>query len=78
MYEILVDFNSCDTDGFVRLDNKGAIDSINDQKINLKDGMQVILVSENIKIHGIIRRPGSEGVWRAEFDYNYLLDLYNQ
>lgn len=79
MNEITVDFNNIDEDGFVMLSVQGALDDISQQSINLIDGLKVWLVSEDIKVLGIVRRPSAKlsTEWRAEFSEEEVIDAFN-
>lgn len=83
VYTIEVDFNSCDERGFVRLSTNGALRSIAEQNIPLRDGLLVDLLFDDVRtdllpedarVVGIIRTPSHEGVWCAEFDNKELME----
>jgi hypothetical protein len=65
---INVDFNNCDGEGRVRLNTVGAIQSLNESQITLRNGLEVeltsgdfypLMASRNIRIQSIY---GSHGL----------------
>jgi len=79
MDEITVDFNNIDEDGYVSLSVQGVLDDIGRQKIILRDGLSVWLISEDIKVSGIVRSPSQKRPteWRAQFSEKDVLDAFN-
>jgi len=55
MPNIEVDFNNCDREGRVRLNTVGAIQSINESRVALRNGLEVVLTSgDTFPIKGIV------------------------
>jgi hypothetical protein len=72
---IEVDFNNCDREGRVRLNTVGAIQSINESRVALRNGLEVVLTSgDTFPIKGIVEYSESERIWVAHFDLNDLRD----
>ncbi|MFL6445470.1 MAG: hypothetical protein ACJ713_16765 [Candidatus Sulfotelmatobacter sp.] len=75
MPSIEVDFNNCDQQGRVRLNTIGAIQSLNESQITLRNGLVVELTSGDFfPIKGIAEYSDSEHIWVVRFDVNELRD----
>ena len=75
MPSIEVDFNNCDREGRVRLNTIGAIRSLNESQVTLRNGFEVELTCGDFyPILGIVEHSDSEHVWVAAFDLNDLRD----
>ena len=72
---INVDFNNCDGEGRVRLNTVGAIQSLNESQITLRNGLEVELTSGDFyPLMGIAEYSDSEHIWVARFDLDDLRD----
>jgi hypothetical protein len=77
MPSIEVDFNNCDQEGRVRLNTIGAIRSLNESQVTLRNKLEVELTSGDFfPIKGIVEYSDSERIWVARFDINVLRDKY--
>jgi transcription antitermination factor NusG len=75
MPSVEVDFNNCDREGRVRLNTIGAIQSLNESKVTLRNGLEVELTSGDFfPTNGIVEYSDSEHIWVARFDINDLRD----
>lgn len=75
MPSIEVDFNNCDREGRVRLNTIGAIQSVNESKVTLRNGLEVELTSGDFfPTKGIVEYSDSEYIWVARFDIDDLRD----
>ena len=75
MLNIEVDFNNCDREGRVRLNTIGAIQSLNESKVTLRNGLEIELTSGDFfPINGIVDFSDSEHIWVARFDIKDLRD----
>ena len=75
MPSIEVDFNNCDREGRVRLNTIGAIKSLNESKVPLRNGLEIELKSGDFfPIKGIVEYSDSEHIWVARFFINDLHD----
>jgi hypothetical protein len=75
MPSIEVDFNNCDQEGRVRLNTIGAIQSLNESRVTLRNGLEVELTSgDTFPIKGIVEYSDSEHIWVARFDLSDLRD----
>jgi hypothetical protein len=75
MPSIEVDFNNCDQEGRVRLNTIGAIRSLNESQVTLRNKLEVELTSGDFfPIKGIVEYSDSERIWVARFDINVLRD----
>ena len=76
MPSIEVDFNNCDSQGRVRLNTIGAIQSLNLSQVRLQNGLEVELTSGDFSpIRGVVELSDSEHIWVARFDVNDLRDV---
>jgi hypothetical protein len=75
MPSIEVDFNNCDREGRVRLNTIGAIQSLNESEVTLRNGLEVELTSgDTYPLKGIVEYSDSEHLWVARFELNDLRD----
>jgi hypothetical protein len=75
MPSIEVDFNNCDREGRVRLSTIGAILSLNESQVTLRNGLEVKLTSGDFSpLKGIVEYSETEHIWVARFDLNDLRD----
>lgn len=75
MPNIEVDFNNCDREGRVRLNTVGAIRSLNESRVTLRNGLEVELTcGDCCPIKGTAEYSESERIWVARFDLNDLRD----
>ena len=75
MPSIEVDFNNCDREGRVRLNTVGAIRSLNESQVTLRNGLEVELTCGDFyPIKGIVEYSDTEHIWVASFDLNDLRD----
>ena len=75
MPSIEVDFNNCDREGRVRLNTVGAIQSINELEVKMRNGLEVELISgDTFPLKGIVEYSDSEHIWVARFDLNDVRD----
>ena len=59
----------------MRLNTVGAIQSLNESRIMLRNGMEVELISgDTFPIKGIVEYSDSQHIWVARFDINDLRD----
>lgn len=58
--------NDCDPDGFVRLNSVGTIEDLAKQGIVLAEGLRLHVSDGDLSAEIVVRRPGSEGIWRGE------------
>jgi hypothetical protein len=64
-----VDFHNADADGYVRLNNKGALEDIARLELTLVEGQVLHLTDGEVVVSGVARLPGSEGIWRVQVDW---------
>ena len=75
MNRIRVDFNNCDREGRVRLNTVGAIQSLNESRLVLENGLEVELEDyEFSPVRGILEYSDSEHIWVARFNPDDLHD----
>ena len=71
--KIFADFNNADPLGRIRLNNKGSIDDIINKRIDLKDGMAVLLDDDDtLTTIGLIKYSQEEGIWVGEINCKAL------
>ena len=70
--KIRVDFQNADRKGRIRLNTKGSIEDIKNQKISLETGTEVFLYDEELSVNGIITFSSEENLWVATIDWDEL------
>lgn len=63
---IFADFNNRDVEGFLRLNTVGTVNDLAVQSIVLRDGLRLSVSDGDLVAEVVVRRPGSEGIWRGE------------
>lgn len=58
--------NDCDSDGLVRLNSVGTIEDLARQGVVLSEGLRLCISDGDLRAEIVVRRPGSEGIWRGE------------
>ena len=75
MPSIEVDFHNCDQEGRVRLNTIGAIQSLNESQVTLRNGLDVELTCGDVSpIKGMVEYSDSERTWVTQFNINDLRD----
>jgi hypothetical protein len=74
-YRVFADFHNADEQGRLRLNCVGTIEDLSRQNIELKNGQQVILYSEELEVDGIVSYSDREKVWVASIDWNQIREI---
>ena len=76
MLEILkisADFNNADRHGRIRLNTNGSLADIKKAKLDLKEGLQVLVYDdEALATVGQLEYSGEENIWVARIDWDTL------
>ncbi len=75
--KIYGDFNNTDSNGNIRLNVNGSLDDIERQKIELKDGMAVVITDFELEISGYTKYSIKEKIWVACVNWFELKELKN-
>lgn len=67
---VYADFQNADTLGRVRLNSRGTLDDLNEQRVTLVEGMNLVLYSDDLEVDGEVHRSPDEGDWGAEIDWD--------
>lgn len=73
---VRVDFHNAYTDGFVRLNNKGAVEDLARLGIQLTEGLMLRITDGEVVVASSVCKPGAEGVWRAKVDWQEIFRLH--
>jgi hypothetical protein len=72
LIKIYADFNNADEKGRIRLTN-GSFNDLHVQKVELRDGLQVLLDDDDeLTTIGILEFSKEETVWVAKIDWNKI------
>ena len=63
---VYADFNNADPDGYLRLNTVGTISDLSRMSKVLEDGASFVVSDGDLVAEIVVRRPGSEGIWRGE------------
>ena len=69
---VFTDFHNADAQGRLRLNCVGTVEDLACQKIVLKEGLSLILYSEDLEIDGVVRYSQKENLWVAVIDWNAI------
>jgi len=70
---IFVDFNNADEQGRVRLNTSGTLEDLRNKKIELNDGIEILLDdSDGLVTTGTIQFSKEENIWVALIDWDKL------
>ena len=71
---VYADFQNCDDHGRIRLNTAGAQLDLDGEAVDLADGMELVVYSEDLEASGVARRL-DEGGWGVEIDWSKVADL---
>jgi len=72
---VFADFNNADSKGRLRLNCIGTIEDLGRQRVALRDGQQLTLVSESLEADGEVKFSPEEGLWVAVIDWDAIRDV---
>lgn len=77
-HKIFADFNNTDALGRLRLTVNGSRRDIEDQKLQLIDGMPAIFYDgEGFEIEGTVEYSTIENIWVGKIDWNALKSIHD-
>ena len=72
---IYADFNNADTAGRLRLNTAGSLRDLERLPAVQVNGQVVTVVSEDLRVEGIMRFSIEEEIWVAEIDWNAVVEI---
>ncbi|MGL5793990.1 MAG: hypothetical protein ACRC06_06170 [Waterburya sp.] len=69
---VFVDFHNADKQGHLRLNCIGTIEDLARQQIELENGQQLMLYSEELEVDGIVQFSEDEKIWVAIIDWHQI------
>ncbi|MBD2307464.1 hypothetical protein H6G17_18480 [Chroococcidiopsis sp. FACHB-1243] len=72
---IFVDFHNADEKGRLRLNCIGTIEDLHRQQIELRNGQQLTLYSEELETDGVVQFSNEEKVWVASISWEQIREL---
>lgn len=72
---IYADFNNADAAGRLRLNATGSLRDLERLPESPVDGQAVTVVSEDLRVEGIMRFSVEEDIWVAEIDWNAIVEI---
>lgn len=71
---IYADFQNTDPRGRIRLNTAGSQLDLEGEQVELADGMELVVYSEDLEAHGVARVL-DEGGWGVEINWSEVTDL---
>lgn len=71
---IFCDFHNGDDNGGIRLNCTGTQQDLLGQNIELYEGLELTLYSEDVEIDGVVRYCNNENLWVAIIDWAELIN----
>jgi hypothetical protein len=72
---VFADFHNADVQGRLRLNCIGTIEDLAQQHIVLRDGLALILYSEELEVEGVVQYSMDENLWVAVIDWQAIRDV---
>ena len=72
---VFADFHNADVKGRVRLNCVGTIADLERQGIVLRDGLSLIIYSEELEVEGVVHYSEEEKLWTAVIDWNAIQEV---
>lgn len=72
---VFADFHNADVKGRVRLNCAGTIADLARQGIALRDGLSLIIYSEELEVEGVAHYSAEEKLWTAVIDWNAIQEV---
>ena len=69
---VFADFHNADVKGRVRLNCAGTVEDLKRQGIVLRDGLSLIIYSEELEVEGTVHYSEEEKLWIAVIDWNAI------
>lgn len=74
-HRIMADFHNADEQGRLRLTCIGTIRDVAKLGIGLHDGMELVLVDDDLEVDGIVEWNPDEVCWVAAIDWDAIRDV---
>lgn len=74
-HRIMADFHNADEQGRLRLTCIGTIRDVAKLGIGLHDGMELVLVDDDLEVDGIVEWNPDEACWVAAIDWDAIRDV---
>jgi hypothetical protein len=71
---IYADFQNTDPRGRIRLNTVGSQLDLEGEELELRDGLELVVYSEDLEAHGVARVL-DEGGWGVEINWSEVTDL---
>ena len=75
MPKVFADFHNADAQGRVRLNCLGTVEDLAQQQVVLRDGLRLILYSEELEADGVVCYAPDEHLWTAVIDWQAIRDM---
>ena len=74
-HRIMADFHNADEQGRLRLTCIGTIRDVAKLGISLHDGMELVLVDDDLEVEGVVEWNPDEAWWVAAIDWDAIRDV---
>ena len=74
-FRVFADFHNADVKGRLRLNCAGTIADIERQGIVLRDGLPLIIYSEELEVGGVVRYSEKEKLWTTVIDWDAIQEV---
>jgi 2'-5' RNA ligase len=74
-HRVFADFHNADEQGHLRLNCVGTIKDLSRQSIELKNGQEITLYSEELEADGIVSYSEQEKLWVASINWNQIREI---
>jgi uncharacterized protein (UPF0216 family) len=74
-HKVFADFHNADEQGRLRLNCVGTIEDLSRQNIELKNGREITLYSEELEADGIVSYSEQEKLWVVSIDWNQIREI---
>jgi hypothetical protein len=72
---VYADFHNADVQGRLRLNCVGTVEDLAQQQIMLRDGLLLMLYSEDLEVEGRVQYSTEENLWVAVIDWNAIREV---
>lgn len=72
---VYADFHNADPQGRLRLNCVGTVHDLSRQRIELKEGLELTLYSEDLEVEGQVQYSTEENLWVAVIDWDAIEEV---
>jgi len=72
---VYADFHNADPQGRLRLNCVGTVQDLSRQQINLREGLELTLYSEDLEVKGQVQYSSEESMWVAVIDWDAIKEI---